>query len=169
MEPAPHFEALPPPPSMPPAPPQKQPAKQAEKPREKPKAEPPRPAPVSSAPVATHELPAVEKPAEEPAPRTTESRGLGFWMGVVAAFFALAALLFYLFALRPQVRGAVEPPATPESHVAVLDGGNGGLCWKAGGGGAVNSVETEAPSSPSSLLGALRSCSGLSALRRPFH
>ena len=164
MEPAPHFEALPPASSMPPAPPAKQPAPPAKQPAKqpaKPKAEPPRPAPVSPAPVATQDLPPVEKPAavlEEPAPRTTESRGLVFWMGIVAAFFALAALLFYLFAVRPQVRGAVEPDPTPESHVTALDGPTGGLRWKADAGGAVNSVETGAPSSSSGLPGALRFC-----------
>ncbi|HET9234912.1 MAG TPA: hypothetical protein VFP10_12295, partial [Candidatus Eisenbacteria bacterium] len=113
IEPAPHFEALPPPSSMPPPLPAQVPAAKPRpkpsmpEPAPKPKTEPPiskprsqqpvRPTPVVAppAPDTAKDLPEVETPVEadvEPTPRTTESRGLGFWMGVVAAFFALAAL-----------------------------------------------------------------------------
>ena len=179
MEPAPHFEALPAPSAMPPSPPAPAPVPKPrpnppmQGPSPKPKTEPavsktrpqpsvrPTPVVVPPNPEPAKDLPPVEKPAaaeDEPVPRGTESRGLGFWLGIVAALFALVALLFYLFALRPQVRGAVEPQGTPEDHVAALDGRTGSPLGKAGAGEAVNSVETGMLSTSSGLLLALRFC-----------
>jgi len=100
-----------------PAPPPKieTPSNASEKPTKSPEKTTPvaTPAP-SSEEMAARELDDIEKPAR------MDGRGLGFWMGVVAAVVALLVLVFYLVALRPQVRKAAEP-ATPSKSAAPAD------------------------------------------------
>jgi outer membrane protein assembly factor BamB/outer membrane biosynthesis protein TonB len=83
------------------------------------------------------EAPGPPSPKEEDLPRPVETRGLGFWLGIVAAVFALAALLLYLFLLRPGVRGAAPPSAPPKTaagadslHGALIPPGPLHVAWQ---------------------------------------
>jgi len=95
--------------------------------------------PVPPTMVATPELEEDDKP-----PRV-EGRGLGFWLGVVAAFFALLALVVYLVAVRPHVRNASQPKTTAPTdslHGALPPPAINGplrVAWQAQFGDAVSS------------------------------
>jgi outer membrane protein assembly factor BamB len=77
-------------------------------------------APPPASPTVALDLEDAEKP-----PRI-ESRGLGFWLGIVAAFFALSALIVYLVAIRPHVRKANLPNA-PQKTTTPPDSLHGAL------------------------------------------
>jgi outer membrane protein assembly factor BamB len=110
--------------------------------------EPPNPPEKKSAKTAVTKPPTIVAAPEleetDTSPRV-ESRGLGFWLSVVAAFFALLALVVYLFAVRPHIGNAPQPKTTAPAdslHGALLSPEINGplrVSWQARFGDAVSS------------------------------